>query len=106
MFFNINKNNFTVTYNSSLPTAVTTVAAAASDIKVYPVPANDVLHITTGTKAVMNAVIYNAMGQSVWQGSVNGQLDIPVSSWAKGIYHIRFINTENGEQVVKSIVTE
>ena len=106
VFFNINKNNFTVTYNSSLPTAVTTVAAAASDIKVYPVPANDVLHITTGTKAVMNAVIYNAMGQSVWQGSVNGQLDIPVSSWAKGIYHIRFINTENGEQVVKSIVTE
>ena len=108
VFFNVNSNNFTVTYNSSLPVSasVNSVANFASDVKLYPVPAADMLHITTGSRNNVQAIIINAVGQTVWQGQVNGQADVNVSSWAKGVYHARLMSETGNEQAVKSFVVE
>ena len=108
VFFNVNANNFTVTYNSSFPvsTAVNTVNNFGNDIKLFPVPATDMLHITTGNNYNVETIIINAVGQTVWQGHINGQTDLNVSSWAKGVYHARLMNEAGNEQTVKSFIVE
>jgi hypothetical protein len=106
VFFNVNMNNFTISHNSSLPTTgVTPVASALSDVKVYPVPATETLHINAGATGI-TAAIYNTIGQCIWQGTVNGTADISVNNWAKGVYHLQIISEATGERVVKSIVVE
>lgn len=108
VFFNVNSANFTVTYNSSLPvsTSVNTVANFGNDIKLFPVPATDMLHITTGGHNNIQAIIINAVGQTVWQGQVNGQTELNVATWAKGVYHARLMNETGSEQAVKSFIVE
>lgn len=108
VFFNINSKNFTVTYNSSIAvsTGVAQTGTLAKETKVFPVPATDMVHIATGTMSNIQAIVVNTLGQIVWQGNINGQADIQVASWAKGIYHVRLLSSENNEQTVKSFVVE
>ena len=108
VFFNVNSKNFTVTYDSGFPISagVNQVSTLAADLKVYPVPAHDMLHIGTGNHSQVSGVIYNAIGQAVWNGQVNGAIEIPVANWAKGVYHLRLSNAENAEVVVRSVIIE
>lgn len=108
VFFNVNAKNFAVTYNSGFPisTGVAQVSTFAGDVKIFPVPATDVLHISTAAHNNIQAIIINAVGQTVWQGKIDGQADLSVSSWAKGVYHARLISTDDGEQTVKSFIVQ
>ena len=106
VFFNVNLKNFTVTFNSGLPSSVTPVTTLVSDVKVYPVPASNTLFINPGMHNNLNAVIYNTIGQAIWSGVINGETQVPVSSWARGVYHIQLLNADNAERVVKSIILE
>ena len=106
VFFNVNSKNFSVTYNSAdpvSPTGVQQVASVANDVKVYPVPATNTLHVSAST--AMQAEVYNTVGQQVWKGSIDGQSDISVSSWAKGIYYMQLIDA-NSNRVVKKFIVE
>ena len=108
VFFNVNSTNFTVTYNSAFPISVgvNKVTTLADETKIYPVPANNILHIATGKHTGIQALIINAVGQTQWQGVVNEQSDISVASWAKGVYHIRLAGSENEGQVVRTFIVE
>jgi hypothetical protein len=99
VFFNINSTNFVVTHT----TGVTQVNAQASDIKVFPVPASNMLHITTGNSN-LRGTVYNSIGQTVWQGEINGSSDIAVNTWAKGVYYIRFADAAGGYVAVKEVI--
>jgi hypothetical protein len=107
VFFNVNRVNFTVNNNPSLPVtpgSASMLAAAVNKVNVFPVPAENMLHITASRSS--DAVVYNTLGQMVWQGAVSGKADIDVSSWARGVYHIRLTDSENGTQVVKQIAVQ
>ncbi|MBC7553804.1 MAG: T9SS type A sorting domain-containing protein [Taibaiella sp.] len=108
VFFNVNSNNFTVTYNSAFPvsTGVSAVSAFSGDVKVFPVPASDMVHVNVGSHSNVQAIVINTMGQSVWQGTIDGQADISVAQWAKGVYHLRLIDTDNNAVIVKTFVVE
>ena len=101
VFFNINASDFTVTYDSTLPQATT----LADDVKIYPVPATGTLYISALNSGLLQSAIYNAIGQCIWRGSVDGSLSIPVALWAKGIYYIKLINKSN-QHIVKKFVVE
>jgi len=101
VFFNINASDFTVTYDSTLPQATT----LADDVKIYPVPATGTLYISALNSGFLHSAIYNAIGQCIWRGSVDGSLSIPVALWAKGIYYIKLINKSN-QHIVKKFVVE
>ena len=58
-------------------------------IDISPVPAYDVLHITTSAGVSLQVVIYNSIGQVVWCGTMLNKLEIPVYSWSKGIYYMQ-----------------
>jgi len=105
VFFNINGSNFTVNYNSSLPvtSGVKQVTAIENEVKVYPVPAGNLLQVSATTQ--MEAKIFNTLGQQVWEGAISGQKAIEVSLWARGIYYI-LLQDAQGQKTVKRIVLE
>jgi Secretion system C-terminal sorting domain len=90
VFFNVNSIDFSVVQNV--------------DVKIFPIPADNIIHITTGANSQVDIVIYNTIGQKVWSGKVFDQLDIPVSSWSRGIYLLRSTDIENKHAVNKFVL--
>ena len=103
VFFNVNKANFTVTTNGT--SAVSNVNNFAETINVFPVPASDVLNISSTATGNVEAIVYNAIGQAVWRGTVNGKTTVAVGTWARGVYHMQVMGSE-GERAVKSFVLQ
>ncbi len=107
VFFNVNSFDFSVSYNSSYPVGPNTAGVKntqplANGINVFPVPATSMLYITSAS--VLQAVIYNTLGQQVWKGAVDGSVAIPVSSWAKGMYYMHSVDAGNQSATKKFIV--
>jgi len=94
VFFNVNSENFTVTHGLVTDTA----------ILLYPVPAHTSIRVSSGNKGLMRGAIFNAVGQLVWKGDVNGELDIPVSQWARGLYIIKLADIQNKYTIRKFVV--
>jgi hypothetical protein len=95
IFFGVNSKDFTVTRGNSADTA----------ILMYPVPARTTLRVSSGNKGLLQAAIFNSVGQLVWKGDINGELDIPVSLWARGMYFIKMKDIKN-QQTIKKFVVE
>jgi len=89
VFFNVNKTPFRVTNNPSAPVTPTGVAAmpAVATTKIFPVPATDVLHIDAAQQG--QVIVFNAIGQQVWQGNTADAKEISVAQWARGIYFVK-----------------
>ncbi|PZF75029.1 reprolysin-like metallopeptidase [Taibaiella soli] len=102
VFFNINNTNITLTYNQTagVPTIVNN-----ADIKIYPVPASDVVNISNNTRSVLQSTVINSVGQTVWKGTITQTAAIAVNSWAKGMYYIRMTD-EKGQQSVANFVVK
>lgn len=100
VFFNVNKQNFTLTNNPSLPSGINE-ATAALEATIYPVPANTSLHIATNETGNYEVAVFNTLGQKVHQESTNGTLEIPTATWSNGIYLIQITNKQTGSQIVK-----
>ncbi len=94
VFFNVNSKNFMVEHSSAGDTL----------IEIRPVPARSTLRVMSGNKGVLKIVVYNAIGQQVWRDEVNGELDIAVNYWARGMYFIKLIDIKNQVTIKKFVV--
>ncbi len=104
VFFNVNGHNFTVATGSpSLDLKGGNMEAG--DITVFPNPASDMIHIST-LSGNYSVIIYNAVGQTLYHGTVNGMDAIQAGSWARGLYYARFRNEDSGTVTVKPVVLE
>lgn len=104
VFFNVNGSNFTVNYNSAVPVTPSNIdspMAVGVIINIFPVPANDVIHITTDS--FFQGVICNVVGQKVWEGTISGPTDINTTLWARGHYFMTVID-ERGNKMIKRLV--
>jgi hypothetical protein len=107
IFFNVNLKNITVTHNPSASSGVAPAAASLSGaVRVFPVPARDLLHISIQYTGTVTAAIYNATGQLVWTGIAGTNTEIAVGTWARGVYHVRFADVTNGQMTAKTIILE
>jgi hypothetical protein len=102
VFFDLSDVNFTIAMDLSNLNELN----KQKQIAIYPIPARDVLHIETGLSNSFSIIIYNSIGQGVWSGTLNKEQNVSVSSWAKGVYHIQFIDNKSNERTVKKIVVE
>jgi len=91
VFFDISDYDFKIT---SLP---------AGGVKIYPVPANNILKVETGNSAVYEIRICNILGQRVYESTFAGRALIDVRGWAYGVYSIRLINKDTSERIDKKI---
>jgi hypothetical protein len=85
VFFNVNRNDFTVTPGSPADTTVL----------LYPVPAQNTMRLSTGNKGLLQVSVCNSVGQQIWTGTVDGETDIDVSTWARGLYIMRLAGSNN-----------
>ena len=98
VFFNVNAASFAIAFN----TAVADVSWKNA-VSVYPVPATSSLFVRSELKKPMKAKILNTIGQQIWEGTVEGQQEIYVAPWAKGIYYLHLEN-DSRERLVKPII--
>ncbi len=107
VFFDISNVNFKIDNNPNLPPAVPNsvqqVAVKNPSIKVFPVPAQDVLNISSDE--AMSVSIYNVVGQSVYTGNLQSGLQVNVKDWAKGVYYIHFVS-ESGKRYSKTVAVQ
>ena len=96
IFFNVNKYNFSVRHSTGADTS--------SEITLRPVPAHNTIRISSGSKGLLQVVIYNAIGQQVSKGKLDGELDIDVSMWARGVYFMKSIDTKNQRTIKKFVL--
>jgi len=73
-----------------------------NEIEINPVPAYDIVHISTPN--TITVVIYNDIGQVIWSGGITHRLDIPVSLWAKGMYYMQCKGPGAGISMKKLVV--
>jgi len=68
----------------------------SSDFKIYPNPANDVLHVQTNNNPVNTVNIEDVLGNIVYSSISSGsqQVDLPISTLSKGIYIINISTTK------------
>jgi hypothetical protein len=77
---------------------------STAEMRITPIPSNDLVHIFYGNKTMHETVIYNSIGQVVFKhGEVKGQLDIPVYTWPTGVYFAR-VTTEGGSIQTRKIM--
>lgn len=101
VFFDISNSNFKIDFN---PNSVGEVAAAESaNIKVFPVPASDVLNISAAEP--MKVSIYNTVGQNVYTSVLTSGMQVNVKDWAKGMYFMHF-TTEAGNRFSKTVAIQ
>ncbi len=94
IFFNVNAADFAV--NHSLD--------PDNDIVVYPVPVRSILRMFGGNKGILETTIFNSVGQQVWKGQINGETDVSVALWPRGVYIIRIIDVRNKRTIKKFVV--
>ena len=95
IFFVLNKALLRVRF---VPASVTNVAGAEKLIKIYPVPAKELVNLEIPENIpTVEAALYNHMGQQLWQGRFqNGVNPFPVQNYPAGSYFFRLQNVEKG----------
>ena len=68
----------------------------SSDFKIYPNPANNILHVKTNSNPVNMINIEDVLGNIVYASITSGaqQVDLPISTLSKGIYIINISTTK------------
>ena len=88
--------SFTVT----TPTNVNTVVAA-NVFKLAPNPATSALHIEL-LQGTANLTITDATGKTVYAQQISGKQEVPVTTFANGVYFVRV--DQEGQQAIERIV--
>ena len=76
--------------------------AESECFKIYPIPANGILTISGGEEEY-HYVLYNSIGQQVFNGSAQNEKQINVSSLSKGIYFLK-LNTMTRSKTKKVVI--
>lgn len=101
VFFDISNAPFII---NTWPASVGKLLESES-VAIYPVPANDVLHIKAEAGKLYTATITNAVGQQMHRVTVSGEETISIKGWVRGMYYVQLIS-ETGEKMNRKIVVQ
>lgn len=85
----------TPTFKANNNTAVTGTAEilAETDVKIFPNPTHtEGVTIQVKSEKNLPLQIYNALGQSVWRGTISNEQFIDTQNWQRGLYIVRIGN--------------
>jgi len=103
VFFDISNVNFAIVQGNAAGIATT---GTIDGVRVFPVPAVSELHVENGKAAKLNVSLVNLTGQTVWTGSTNANLVIPVANLARSIYYLRIHEEGSGASIIKKITLQ
>jgi hypothetical protein len=75
-------------------------------MKIYPIPAKEVLHIDARVPGNYEAVITDVLGKEVWKGNIQYQSTINVASWSSGVYNLKLINTDGSGVYYRKLMVQ
>ena len=102
VFFNVNPINFTVTKSTSSVNEVQWREA----VKIYPIPASEMLNIINSFSKPLQVTIVNAVGQKLWQSKLEKYLNIPVNGWGRGVYYLQLTEISSGDNIVRPVLIQ
>ena len=71
-------------------------------VKIYPIPAKDILTIQISVTIAREAKMFNSIGQEVWSGTVSGKQHINTAAFARGIYYIE-LSSSSGTRTIRKV---
>jgi hypothetical protein len=75
-----------------------------NNITIYPNPSDGLVNVVFGTVADRDAILIDMSGRTVKQWNRITTSNIQIDNLAPGIYNLRVVNRETGEQTVDKIV--
>jgi hypothetical protein len=102
VFYDINKGALNITGDPlGIPEQLLN-----EDLVVFPNPATDYIVIMNKNLYNKNlkAIMYNAVGQRVWDGQLNGKTQVSVGDMARGNYMIQVIDVTSGVRTTHKVV--
>lgn len=105
VFFDISNAAFAI---NDWPVSVQGITRS-NEILVYPIPAKDILNISTGPQN-FNVVMHNSIGQLVYSGNIDGEFqyetNINIANLAAGVYYLTFTDIATGNKSLKRIAIQ
>jgi hypothetical protein len=98
IFFDVSDKNFAITGATSIADLT-----LEQNIGVYPNPATNQVTVKSEGLGKLDLVLYNAVGQKIWQATMNHEIAIPVSTFARGMYYLQVNDGQQGGKAVKRI---
>jgi len=68
------------------------ISHLGNDIKVFPNPSNDDINIVFSQFGDYNICIYNSLGQKIYEGNTNANINISLLRFPAGVYSVQIIN--------------
>jgi len=104
VFFDIGQGAITINGN---PNGIGEQQLAES-LSFYPNPATDRIHVQLKKQNgnTLKAVMYNAVGQRVWDGTLSGSTDIQTAGFARGNYLIQVLDESTGARMTQKIALQ
>jgi len=98
-------------YISQYLTGLNEIDNPLSAVKLFPVPASEVLNITipNGVSGKLEINIYNSLGQKIKTVNQNNEslsLSLNISDLAKGVYFMRMIDLQDNLSITKSFIVD
>ncbi|WP_118972135.1 reprolysin-like metallopeptidase [Taibaiella koreensis] len=80
----------------------------AESLAFYPNPATDKIHVLTKKQNgnALKAVMYNAVGQRVWDGTIQGRTEINTGGFARGNYLIQVLDEHTGARTTHKVALQ
>lgn len=108
IFFDSNPPIVTNTFNSEFVATLGTVSFSNSEVLLYPNPANHVVTISlqNSIENLKNIAIFDVLGKNIEtiQAVSSNQLEIDVTTYAKGIYLVEITSDSNMKYIKKLII--
>lgn len=78
------------------------------NLSFYPNPATDKIHVQLKKQngSTLKAVMYNTIGQRVWDGNLSGSTEIRTAGFARGNYLIQVVDEGNGARTTQKITLQ
>ncbi len=70
------------------------------EVRIYPNPANDIVHISYSGTQQLDLRLYNVLGQKVLQSSFSGITQLNVQSLSSGLYYVELRLQGNDAEVI------
>lgn len=102
VFFDLSNESFSI---NTWPASIGPLEQSG-DVDIYPVPTHDALNLYIHNDQLHTVAIINTLGQTVLMTEVKKQMEIDVTTWAKGVYYVRLINTGTRNELVRKIVVD
>jgi hypothetical protein len=108
VFFDISNEHFEIVHDDNLPypDGISTAYLPADSITIYPVPAHTYVHVRSRNDVPLRVDVYNVHGQVIWSGTLDRELDVPVSGWPGGIYYFRFSDVAGSGHTTKRVLIQ